>query len=115
MRDDIRDKARSRAETARAIEKVVAAEKAGGVTLADARRDAALRIEQAQNDMRALIDRTHGRIERLQASRRARVDTEIAAMQDEAKKQAEAHAPPDEEALKAAAARLAARLTGGGG
>ncbi len=95
---------------ARAIERVLAAEREAAGAIEAARLEAEALIEAARAERRRLLERARQRASRIHAAAQARLEQDLAALEREAKAPA-----PDLEALQAltdqAVARLAQRLT----
>lgn len=100
-----------------AIVRVLRAEASARESIAAARAQAAQIAEQSRSAARALAERTQRRIRRLRATFEARVASEVAALDAQARALADDTAPAAAEPLQLerAVESLAAQLTGAGG
>jgi len=102
------------ASTARAIDRVLAAERDAEASVNAARLQAQTTLEEAREDARATVNAALDRIAGWQREHAAASQLRLAALRAQAAGLAQGQRPPDQSAIAAAVARVAARLTGGG-
>jgi vacuolar-type H+-ATPase subunit H len=101
------------AAAAQAIDRVLSAERDAETLLAQERRRAEQTLERAREDALACINRALDRVAAWQHSHAAALDRRLSAHRAGAAASARDLSPPGEEAISAAVAQVAARLTGG--
>jgi vacuolar-type H+-ATPase subunit H len=101
------------ASTARAIDRVLTAERDAEATLSRVRQQAHATLEAAREDARATVNAALERIAAWQHAHLAASERRLAALRAQAAGLARGQGPPDQAAIAAAVARVAARLTGG--
>ncbi|RPH65984.1 MAG: hypothetical protein EHM83_05050 [Burkholderiales bacterium] len=102
----------TQAAAVQAVERVLRAERDAEAELARARDRAQAQLEAAREDALAIVNRAAERIARWQRGHGEALDRRLAALRDEAAASSQAQSVPDEPAIGAAVARVAARLTG---
>jgi vacuolar-type H+-ATPase subunit H len=99
--------------TARAIDRVLGAERDAEASLAQARQQADALLERARDDALSSVNRALDRTAAWQQRHAAALDQRLAQMRAKAGASARDQVPPDDAAIAAAVDAVAARLTGG--
>ena len=107
-----RSDTRTQAAAAQAIERVLRAEQDADAGIAGARQLAQATLDRARDDALGIVNRAAERVARWQRRHAAALERRIAALRERAAASAEMQRLPDEAAIAAAAARVAARLAG---